>query len=350
MKKILNFVIVAMLLFSLAAVTADIGFAATGVRDASKSDGKIHVVSKSIMAGTGFWSLIRQGILDMSEDDSIGGAEVTIYSPAADGDAQAQLALMEIALQNNPMALVVSPIDTDALSPYIEKAYDQGIPVVVFDDRATTEKYDAFYGTDNYAAAYEVGSMIGEMMKGEGTYATLSGTPQSLAEEARINGFNDALKDKYPNIKHIPGGTFYSNYDQTRAYGYAQDLLTAHPNIDCIYGAFNLLLNSTVVAMQEAGREKKSILLPTFDTDDDGTVLTEQGWFTGFIQQDPYHEIQYAIKRAYDIATGTVKRLEKPEIVPVAYKWVTPENIKTEEIQKFLYPAKISENFKIISN
>ncbi|MDR1133751.1 MAG: sugar ABC transporter substrate-binding protein [Synergistaceae bacterium] len=349
MKKFLR-VIATVLLIGLSLATTSAGFAFPPVRDTSKSDGKIHVVSKSLMAGTGFWTLIRQGILDISGSDAIGGAQVAVYSPAVDGDAQAQLGLMEIALQNNPMAIVVSPIDTDALAPYIEKAYDQGIPVVVFDDRASTEKYDAFYGTDNYAAAYWIGTHVGEMMRGKGTYATLSGTPQSLAEEARVNGFKDALKEKYPDIKHIEGGTFYSNYDQTRAYGYAQDLLTSHPDINCIFGAFSLLLNSTAVVMQEAGKEKQSILLPTFDTDDDGTALTEQSWFTGFVQQDPYHEVQDAIKRAHDIAVGKVARLDKPEIVPVRYMWITPENIKTEEAQKFLYPARISEKYDIISN
>ena len=54
--------------------------------------------------------------------------------------------------------LIVAPNQVQTISPAIDRAYDKGIPVIVFERKTNSQKFTAFISADNY----EMGRVMGE--------------------------------------------------------------------------------------------------------------------------------------------------------------------------------------------
>lgn len=101
--------------------------------------------------------------------------------------------------------LIVSPNQIHTISSVIDKAYDAGIPVILFDRKTDSKKYTAFIGADNYEAGHEIGYFIGQQLEGKGNIAEICGLQASSPAIERNRGFMDALKN-YPDIKVVARG------------------------------------------------------------------------------------------------------------------------------------------------
>ena len=66
---------------------------------------------------------------------------VTLQITDAGGDTAKQIADVDDLLTRGVDALVIPPAVADALGPAIERAYDAGIPVMVFQSSPGTDKY-----------------------------------------------------------------------------------------------------------------------------------------------------------------------------------------------------------------
>jgi ABC-type sugar transport system substrate-binding protein/DNA-binding response OmpR family regulator len=95
--------------------------------------------------------------------------------------------------------LIVSPNQYNSVTPAIERAYDKGIPVILFDRKANTRKYTAFIGADNYAIGKTMGSHIAEQLAGHGNVVEIMGLKGSSPAIERHRGFMDAIR-QYPGI------------------------------------------------------------------------------------------------------------------------------------------------------
>ena len=91
--------------------------------------------------------------------------------------------------------LIVSPNQVHTISAVIDKAYDKGIPVILFDRKTDSKKYTAFIGADNYEAGHEIGHFIAQQLEGKGNIVEICGLKASSPAIERDRGFMDALKD-----------------------------------------------------------------------------------------------------------------------------------------------------------
>ena len=98
--------------------------------------------------------------------------------------------------------LIVSPNHVHTISAVIDKAYDKGIPVILFDRKTDSKKYTAFIGADNYEAGHEIGHFIAQQLDGKGNIVEICGLKASSPAIERDRGFMDALKD-YSGVKVI---------------------------------------------------------------------------------------------------------------------------------------------------
>ena len=98
--------------------------------------------------------------------------------------------------------LIVSPNQVHTISAVIDKAYDKGIPVILFDRKTDSKKYTAFIGADNYEAGHEIGHFIAQQLEGKGNIVEICGLKASSPAIERDRGFMDALKD-YSGVKLI---------------------------------------------------------------------------------------------------------------------------------------------------
>ena len=127
---------------------------------------------------------------------------VTLKFASANDNDRLQKQQIEQFIKEGVNLLIVSPNQIHTISSVIDKAYDAGIPVILFDRKTDSRKYTAFIGADNYEAGYEIGHFIGQQLDGKGNIAEICGLQASSPAIERNRGFMDALKD-FSGIKVI---------------------------------------------------------------------------------------------------------------------------------------------------
>ena len=127
---------------------------------------------------------------------------VTLKFASANDNDRLQKQQIEQFIKEGVNLLIVSPNQIHTISSVIDKAYDAGIPVILFDRKTDSRKYTAFIGADNYEAGHEIGDFIGQQLEGKGNIAEICGLQASSPAIERNRGFMDALKD-YSGIKVI---------------------------------------------------------------------------------------------------------------------------------------------------
>ena len=98
--------------------------------------------------------------------------------------------------------LVISPNQLSAISKAVERAYEKGIPVILYDRISNTDKYTAFIGCDNYHIGKSMGTFIAQKLQGKGRIVEICGLDGSSPAMERHLGFLDAIKP-YPGIQMI---------------------------------------------------------------------------------------------------------------------------------------------------
>lgn len=98
--------------------------------------------------------------------------------------------------------LVISPNQLSAISKAVERAYEKGIPVILYDRISNTDKYTAFIGCDNYHIGKSMGTFIAQKLQGKGRIVEICGLDGSSPAMERHLGFMDAIKP-YPGIQMI---------------------------------------------------------------------------------------------------------------------------------------------------
>ncbi len=128
--------------------------------------------------------------------------------------------------------LIVAPGQV-TISPAIDRAYEKGIPVIIFDRRTRSNKYTAYIGADNK----EIGSSMAEYLAGAltsgGRILELSGLSTSSPAIERCEGFDSVVATR-PGIEIV--GHTHSDWTEQGAYRTMDSLLSKpHPQFDCLF-------------------------------------------------------------------------------------------------------------------
>ena len=159
-------------------------------------------------------------------------ADAQVLIRSVKDDTPKQIADIEWFIEQKVDLLVVSPNESEACTPVIEKAYQQGIPVILVDRKIATESYTAYVGANNYQIGKEAGLYAIGVLKGKGNIAEVRGTKGSTSDAERHKGFVDALA-KAPEIQIV--AEVWGNYLLDEAKKQLQLVFQQHPNIDLVF-------------------------------------------------------------------------------------------------------------------
>ena len=136
--------------------------------------------------------------------------------------------------------LIVAPNQVQTISPAIDRAYDKGIPVIVFERKTNSQKYTAFISADNYEMGRVMGEYIASQLDGKGRVMEIMGLKGSSPAIERHNGFADALKN-YPGIDIV--ATLQGDWTEESGYNAMKQWLDSHQSssfshqsIDFVFG------------------------------------------------------------------------------------------------------------------
>lgn len=121
-----------------------------------------------------------------------------LMSTANDDDGR-QVAQIDSFIKRGVDLIIVSPNQLATITPAIDRAYDKGIPVIVFDRKTSSQKYSAYIGADNREIGRVAGRYIAERLGGRGRVLEITGLKGSSPAIERHEGFVEALRD-YPGV------------------------------------------------------------------------------------------------------------------------------------------------------
>ncbi len=155
------------------------------------------------------------------------------FASAYDSD-QRQVQQIDSLVSTGIDLLIVAPNQVATISPAIDRAYDKGIPVIVFERKTNSKKYTAFIGADNYEMGRMMGEYIAQQLNGKGRILEIKGLKGSSPAIERHNGFVEALRH-YPQMELVD--TLQGDWTEQSAYeavkGWASS--SAAP-IDFVFG------------------------------------------------------------------------------------------------------------------
>ena len=124
---------------------------------------------------------------------------VELRFTSADDSDERQIEQINKFVRDGIDLLIVAPNQATTVSPAIDKVYEKGIPVIVFDRKTNSKKYTAYIGADNFEMGRSMGEYIASQLDGKGQVLEIMGLKGSSPAIERHNGFVKALED-YPGI------------------------------------------------------------------------------------------------------------------------------------------------------
>ena len=180
------------------------------------------------------------------------GAKVVHYLPNKADSVPDQVLQIDDAIAAKPDAVVFIPVDVKALVPAVEKLNAAGIPVTNIVDKVAGGKLVAFVGADDYNVGRETARHLFKAMGGNGNVVILEGQAGTLTNTARLQGFNDALKE-FSGIKLLASKP--ANYQRRQAVEVTDELLRSFPQIDGVLAANDPMAIGAADALDKAKRK-----------------------------------------------------------------------------------------------
>jgi ABC-type sugar transport system substrate-binding protein len=101
--------------------------------------------------------------------------DVELRFVSADDSDEKQIEQINQFITDGINLLIVAPNQVATVSPAIDKAFDQGIPVIVFDRKTNSQKFTAYIGADNFDMGRLMGEYIATKLNGKGRVLEIMG-------------------------------------------------------------------------------------------------------------------------------------------------------------------------------
>ncbi len=247
------------------------------------------------------------------------GAKLLTGAGAKDGDNEGQVTAMENMINAGAKGILITPSDTKAIVPSIQKARKQGVLVIALDTATEPQDaVDALFATNNFNA----GLLIGQWAKGalggkKAVIATLDLQPGITVGAQRHNGFLQGfgVAKADPNSSQLVTAPQVvcsqdTHGDQSEGQAAMENCLSKNPDINLVYTINEPAAFGAFTAIKAAGKEKQITIVSV-----DGGCRGVQGVVDGKIAATSQ---QYPLKMA-TMGVEAVVKYAKSGTKPTGY-------------------------------
>ena len=171
------------------------------------------------------------------------------FATAYDSDER-QVQQIDSLVNSGIDLLIVAPNQIATITPAIDRAYDSGIPVIVFERKTDSQKFTAFMSADNYEMGRQMGEFVASQLKGTGRVMEIMGLKGSSPAIDRHKGFTDALSN-HPGIELV--ATLQGDWTEQSAYQAVADYRGDLSHIDFVFGQNDRMAMGARRAMMDNG-------------------------------------------------------------------------------------------------
>ena len=307
---------------------------AAGALGAESVDYTIAVIPKGTTHE--FWKSINAGAFKARDELAAAGTKVDVIwkGPLREDDRDQQIQLVENFMTRRVSAIVLAPLDAQAMVKPVLNASKAKVPVVIIDSGLKTEEYVSFVATDNYKGGQLAGEHLGKLLGGKGNVILLRYAVGSASTEAREAGFLDALKSGFPDIKLISSDQ-HAGATRETAYQMSQNLLNRFGReVNGIFCPCEPPTIAMTKALRDLGLAGGKVKMVGFDAGSQSVQDLKKGDVQGLVVQNP-------VLMGYLGVMTAVKHLKGEKVekrIDTGVMLVTPENMDRPDINELLHP------------
>ena len=260
------------------------------------------------------------------------GVNLTVDGPA-DFSVSEQAPILNAVAAAKPDALVVAPTSATALDPELQRIQGEGIKLIFVDtDSSDTSLGLSRITSDNVGGGKLAADSLATAINGKGTVAVINVQPGISTTDARIQGFNQEMAAKYPNIKVLP--VQYDNDSAATAATQVEGDITAHPDLSGVFATNVLSAQGAATGVNHSGKSGQ-VKVATFDADPQQMQALQSNTIQLAIAQDPYLEGEDGVIQAVNALTG--KTVTSSIGTPLVA--ITRQNMNQPSVSKYVYAS-----------
>ena len=204
---------------------------------------------------SGFYAGVKKGVDALAAE---AGIEVEIIEANSLQDAVKEAGFIDSMIADKVDAILISASSADASIPAIKAAHEAGIPVICYNtciqEPDLNEYISAYAVGDQAEFGYSAGIALADALIAKGVSKPSIGVVNCEFVEVcidRKNGFEKALGEKLPGFKIADS---QKGGDASASLTSAQNILTAHPDIDAFFGQYGDATVGALKAVENAGK------------------------------------------------------------------------------------------------
>ena len=251
------------------------------------------------------------------------GVTLSSFAGKYDGDNDSQVAAVESLISAGAKGILITPSDTKAIVPTIQKARDAGILVIALDTPLDPiDSADATFATDNFKAGVLIGTWAKDTLGDQAKDAHIAfldavesqPTVDALRDQGFMTGFGIDVKDQ----------SRYGDEDDPRIVGHQwgagaeeggrtgmENLLQKDPDTNVVYTINEPTAAGAYEALKAFGRES-DVLMTSVDGGCPGVKNVQAGVIGATSMQFPLKMAALGVEAVAEFA----KDGKKPEPTP----------------------------------
>lgn len=285
--------------------------AATSASGAAPAGGEILIGLITKTETNPFFVKMKEGATKEAEAQ---GAKLMTAAGKFDGDNEGQVTAIENMVNAGVKGILITPSNTQAIVPAIEKARAAGVMVIALDTPTDPQSAtDALFATDNFKAGVFIGQYAKAAMAGKpAKIATLDLGPGITVGILRHNGFlsgfgvtvdpnaTDLVTDPQVVCSQDTAG------DQAKGQTAMENCLQKNPDINLVYTINEPAAMGAFTALKAAGKEK-DVLIVSVDGGCAGVRAVKDGMIGATSQQYPLKMASEGVKAVVNFAKNGTK-------------------------------------------
>ncbi len=223
-------------------------------------------------------------------------------------------------LKDRPIdAYLIRGVRSERLRQQLDAVSEQGIPVIFIDSDVPRAKRLCLIGEDCYKSGRIAASLVAKSIGFAGEVAIIGGFPEINAHQQRIKGFEDVMRERWPQIQIVE--KLFTLDQSVITYEKSCMLLDRCPNLRGIFSIAGCAGDIGQAIIDRNCRDR--VKMVCYNTTQDVIALIEKGIVQFSINLAPYQQGQLLVEVA-----GTL--LLHGRLLPATYLR-TPIEIKLDE-------------------
>jgi ribose transport system substrate-binding protein len=275
--------------------------------------GKQYTIGLSVATlANPFFQGMTKGVVDAVKANP----NLALVNTSAQGDANTQASQIQDLINRKVDALIINPINAQAIVPIVKQANKAGIPVFTLDRGAGCGACQVnFLETNNVQLGKEGADFIAAALKKrygtmKGNVVDLIGLIGTTAGDDREAGFAKEMaklgKDN-PGLKIVArqeGG-----FDAEKSFNAMTSIMTANPQIDAVFNGNDDNAVGALRAIRQANRavpigDPKHIIVIGIDGTEQALTAIRQGSLDATLSQNPLTMAAQSVKYVTQYLNG----------------------------------------------